>query len=383
MIDPATPTDTLVSLAMSVGEAWGGAAAASGIVGIVGGGVAAIAAWGLARHAQRRNLDALRRIAQFAADRAEDSETARPPIEGEYADVVHAIERAADDTFKRAQEARQKARASEIELGLAKAELSYLEAILHTISDAVVVTDAFDEVALANAAAADALGFELSDSAQQHVDRVVRDTQLATLIKDTRDSGDCSRRRRMEKRLPTRDGDRVFDVTLASLGDKPQRDDDGNAPASPNGNGVNGVVTVLRDVTKEREIAESKSHFVSSVSHELRTPLSSIAAYIEMLIDGEADDPESREEFYRIIQTETTRLARLIDNMLNISRIESGIVRAQRERILLAPIIREALDVMSPQAEAKQIELVDKLSPIQDYVFADRDMMYQVVLNLI
>jgi two-component system phosphate regulon sensor histidine kinase PhoR len=143
------------------------------------------------------------------------------------------------------------------------------------------------------------------------------------------------------------------------------------------------VVTVLRDITREREISEMKSDFVSSVSHELRTPLSSIKAYMEMLVDGEAADEQTRAEFYSIIQDQTNRLQRLIDNILNISRIESGVVRVQREHVCLASLVKDAVEVMQPQARAKQIELVEVPTPLFFQVFADKDMIYQCLLNLV
>jgi len=114
-----------------------------------------------------------------------------------------------------------------------------------------------------------------------------------------------------------------------------------------------------------------------------RRPLSSIKAYMEMLIDGEAQDEETRTEFYNIVQGEANRLSRLIDNILNISRIESGVVKVQRESVVLASLLDDVINVLLPQAKAKRIEL--SLVPPTDafQVFADRDMIYQAMLNLL
>jgi two-component system phosphate regulon sensor histidine kinase PhoR len=142
-------------------------------------------------------------------------------------------------------------------------------------------------------------------------------------------------------------------------------------------------VTVLRDVTREKEIADMKSDFVSNVSHELRTPLASINAYIEMLVDGEAPDEQARHRFYDIIQGEANRLSRLIDNILNISRIESGVVRVQREEVSLPTIVRDVMNVMMPQARSKRIGLSESLPASEASVMADKDMIYQAVVNLV
>jgi two-component system phosphate regulon sensor histidine kinase PhoR len=102
-----------------------------------------------------------------------------------------------------------------------------------------------------------------------------------------------------------------------------------------------------------------------------------------MLVDGEAPDDETRNEFYNVIQSETNRLSRLIDNMLNINRIESGMVKIHREAFALPTVIKAVADVMQPQARAKQLTLTDKPSPLYYQVHADRDMIYQAALNLV
>ncbi|QQE13275.1 PAS domain S-box protein [Planctomycetota bacterium] len=264
-----------------------------------------------------------------------------------------------------------------IRLGIADAENKHLTSILNTLNDAVVVTDSFNEIAMANSAASKLFRFNLDESKRLPVDQIINDSSLAKLIKDTRE-GQHKHTRRLEQRVVKGGSESVYDVTLSSVYTTNQANSN---IASQNVN--SGVVTILRDVTREREIAETKSDFVSNVSHELRTPLSSIKAYMEMLIDGEAEDEKTRFEFYNIIQGETNRLSRLIDNILNISRIESGVVRVQREHTSLMSIVTEAVNIMLPQARAKQIELVEIPSPDYFQVYADRDMILQCVLNLL
>ena len=126
-----------------------------------------------------------------------------------------------------------------------------------------------------------------------------------------------------------------------------------------------------------------KNDFVSNVSHELRTPLASIKAYVEMLIDGEADDEKTQREFYDVIQNEANRLSRLIDNILNISRIESGLVKINKQPQSLMVILKEAIEVITPQAKTKQIKIDEVLTPVFYQTQADKDMLYQAVLNLL
>ncbi|MCE9590965.1 MAG: cell wall metabolism sensor histidine kinase WalK [Planctomycetes bacterium] len=292
----------------------------------------------------------------------------------ELDELTRGIENAVGSLRKRVEQLVTQRRELEVEARLAEAERRHAEAILNSINDAVVVTDAFNEVALANDAAARVLSFDLRHSLRKPVDRVMHDATLIKLIKDTREGGDPTLRRHVEHRLGGNGQAATFDVTLACVMDDKRQD---AAPERV------GVVTILRDITREKEISEMKSDFVANVSHELRTPLSSIKAYMEMLVDGEAQDEETRLEFYNIIQGEANRLSRLIDNILNISRIESGVVKVQREQVSLSALVKDVLDVMQPQARAKQIELVEAPCPAVFQVFADKDMICQALLNLV
>jgi two-component system phosphate regulon sensor histidine kinase PhoR len=194
---------------------------------------------------------------------------------------------------------------------------------------------------------------------------------MVQAIRDMRASGSRTGRRIVEFQLKGNNPNacKTFKVTLSCVADRADQ------PA--------GVVAVLQDMTKEKEVAEMKNDFVSSVSHELRTPLASIKAYVEMLIDGEADDEKTKREFYDVIQGEANRLSRLIDNILNISRIESGLVKVNKQPQSLTVILKEAIEVITPQAKLKQVTIDEQLTPVFYQTQADKDMLYQAVLNLL
>ncbi|MEO6434769.1 MAG: histidine kinase dimerization/phospho-acceptor domain-containing protein [Tepidisphaeraceae bacterium] len=209
---------------------------------------------------------------------------------------------------KSVSDALMKSKELEIQLKVATAERHHAEAIIYSISDAVLVTDPFDDLVLANEAAARTFGFDLARADRAPVEQVLGDEKVIAMIREMRQSNSASGRRIVEHTIKTPAGERTYKVTLSCVADKTEEH-----PA--------GVVAVLHDMTKEKEVSEMKNDFVSNVSHELRTPLASIKAYVEMLIDGEADDEKTTREFYEVIQNEANRLSRLIDNILNISRI--------------------------------------------------------------
>lgn len=316
----------------------------------------------------KRDIDALTNFARTVAQADSESQTAPPRMNGSLSQAARAMSQTVRQLTQEINGLHQNRRELELTSRVSEAERRNLEAILNAISDGVVVTDAFNEVTLANGAAARALEFELEQSLRRPLEEILVDSRLVKLIKDTRDAGPAMRRS-VEHKLRESS---TYQVTTTCVGG------DASEKAS-----ATGVVTVLRDVTKDKEIAEMKSDFVSKVSHELRTPLSSIKAYIEMLIDGEAHDEETRVEFYDIVQNETNRLQRLIDNILSISRIESGVVKVHREPVSLPALVAECVEVLQPQAVAKSITLTEQPYPASFEVFADRDMIYQATMNLI
>jgi two-component system, OmpR family, phosphate regulon sensor histidine kinase PhoR len=139
----------------------------------------------------------------------------------------------------------------------------------------------------------------------------------------------------------------------------------------------------LDEVARKQDIARLKTTFVSNVSHEFRTPLSAIKASIEMLNDGEAEEPEMRDQLYGIISVETGRLERMVDNVMDISRIETGLLTYAPEEIDINPIVTEAIQIAMPVAEAKGVALRAHSSTRGCEVHGDRAMILRVVLNLL
>jgi two-component system phosphate regulon sensor histidine kinase PhoR len=115
----------------------------------------------------------------------------------------------------------------------------------------------------------------------------------------------------------------------------------------------------------------------------LKTPLASIRDYVELLQDEEASDPATQEEFLDVISTQAERLQRLIENLLNIARIEAGVVKVEKHNLSLNEVLEQALHVVQPSAEQKPLELVKDLSPMHLGVFVDRDMALQAAINLL
>lgn len=144
-----------------------------------------------------------------------------------------------------------------------------------------------------------------------------------------------------------------------------------------------GVITVLNDITAEREIDRLKTEFVSLVSHELRTPLSSIKAYAEILLKKPDRDLDQRVEFLNIINEETDRLTRLINDILNITKIEERKTDIERRPVDISGVIDKSVSAHRPSAQRKHITIdvgVQKDIPL---IWGDEDSLMQVLANLL
>ncbi|MEW6367769.1 MAG: ATP-binding protein [Acidobacteriota bacterium] len=132
-----------------------------------------------------------------------------------------------------------------------------------------------------------------------------------------------------------------------------------------------------------RRLDELKSNFLAIVSHELRTPLTSIRAFAEILMDESGEDSTSRARFLAIIQKETERLTRLIDDILDLSKLEAGKMQWKMKPFVIEEVIREAIQASSPIAETKKLRITFNADGPIPHVYGDWDRIFQVVFNLI
>ena len=122
-----------------------------------------------------------------------------------------------------------------------------------------------------------------------------------------------------------------------------------------------GIVILIQDITEIRKLEKMRSGFVANVSHELRTPLTSISGFIETLKSGTIDDEKTKRRFLDIIDIETDRLTRLIDDILTLSDIENTTHKDIRQEILTSDLIKEVEEMMKPVAIAKGVNIISEI----------------------
>lgn len=269
--------------------------------------------------------------------------------------------------------------ANDVRVRRIAAERDQLSDILAGLTDPVLAVDQFGDVVVANPSAERLLAIKTDRLEHRALSQLGRCEQLVSLLSETRRRRSVGQRS-SELSIADEDGkQRHYRISCRSLAaTHEQTVQDRNS-----GQSAHGAVAVLTDITSQKAIQKRNAEFVSAVSHEMKTPLSSIRAYVELLVDGEADDDTTREEFLGVINSQADRLHRLIDNLLNLARIEAGVVAVNKTALSMNELLAESLGVLQPAAESKQIALESDFSPLYLGVLADRDMLTQAAINLL
>jgi two-component system phosphate regulon sensor histidine kinase PhoR len=241
--------------------------------------------------------------------------------------------------------------------GLADAAL--LEAVIAGMPDAAIVLDREGRLIVANAAArviAPAL------ARGQPLSLALRMPEIVDAVRQAGASGE-PRRVEFSQRVPV---DRWFAAHVAPLS--------GSAGM---------MLLVLQDLTPLRRIEEMRVDFVANASHELRTPLAALSGFIDTLRGSARDDATARERFLAIMKTQATRMARLIDDLLSLSRIELTEHMHPEKPVDLVAIVRQVTDSLQPLALDRNVEIALELPKEPMAVLGDRDELTRVFENLI
>lgn len=143
-----------------------------------------------------------------------------------------------------------------------------------------------------------------------------------------------------------------------------------------------GSILVFHDLTRIKQLEHTRQEFVANVSHELRTPLSLIKGFVETLLDGAKNDPELATRFLRTIEKHTDRLTFLIEDLLTISRLESGQIVMNLHQVGLREEVGHVIDDLQARAAEKSVALQNEIPPDLQ-ARADADRLEQVLFNLV
>lgn len=255
------------------------------------------------------------------------------------------------------------------------AEKAKLETLVSTIADGAVLLDTSLQVILVNPTAKRIFGWENSnsnvvgDNVLYHLPQEVTSELTRPLYQMAKEEGD---KEGAEFRVTlTHPINRTIRILLTTVLDQYRES-------------VKGIAMTVQDITREAELNEAKSYFISNVSHELRTPLFNIKSFIETLHEyGEDLNEEQRKEFLETANNETDRLTRLVNDVLELTRLESSCRIYHFEALDIAQPIEQTLRTYQLNAKDKGIELIQEVDPDLPQVLGHYDLLLQVFANLI
>ena len=261
------------------------------------------------------------------------------------------------------------------------AEEKKMTAIVNSIAEGLILVDSSNRVLHINPAAERLLNLSL-DSIDKDITEIIQNDELIHIFEE--DQRQILQHKPTEQILSKHEEiNLTSEVTLTRYNEKlvlriiasPFLDESGL---------ILGTVYLFDDITREKEIDQMKSDFISLVSHELRTPLTSIIGFVSFILDGKAGTINDRQRnSLARVQRQSKRLAALINDLLDISRIESGRIQMDQASISLLEIVTQRIEEIRPQADEKSIQLDLTAPESAPNIFGDEARIGQVFTNLI
>lgn len=146
---------------------------------------------------------------------------------------------------------------------------------------------------------------------------------------------------------------------------------------------IRGAVAVIRDMTEERQLDKLRKNFIANVSHELRTPIQMMQGYSEAIVDGIAESEEEKKEMAKVIYDESLRMGRLVNELLDLARMEAGHDQLSIMEIEAKPFFQKIIRKFQGLAKEKDIQLQGDIDHLDDHYYFDGDRIEQVLTNLI
>jgi len=246
------------------------------------------------------------------------------------------------------------------------------EAILASIEDGLVVFDTGLRVTGINPAACRMLDLGAAEVSGKVCPEIFPSTPICDLIRKTIESGATPSGPEEERivPLPNNQGPRHVLFSVTTIGGRER--------------GLSGIVLLLRDVTRLKEVERLKSEFVMAASHELYTPLTSLGLSIDLLLEQTSGDFSSRDrELLQVAHEEVQRLKALVQDLLDLSKIESGKITLEIENVSVAAVFDQIQAIFKGQLEMKSVHLFMDLPEDPPLIRADANKITWVLTNLV
>ena len=243
-----------------------------------------------------------------------------------------------------------------------EAERHQMATAIDTIADGVIVIDSETRITLISRSAEWLLSVNAQYARERPLAQVVRDPQVLRL------AADAARTRQIQRAdLELLHERRFLDIIATPVSGLDRED----------------VVLTLQDITRLRQIETTRREFVSNVSHELRSPLASASAMVEVLESGAINDKQAALDFLRRIRGDVARMTALVEELLELSSLESGHRPVHMAPVRVEDALEEIVERFRFTASSKRIELVCQSQPDLPYVMGEQRRLEQVLTNLV
>ena len=239
-----------------------------------------------------------------------------------------------------------------------------LEAIFSSMFDGIIVVNSKGDIVLINDTLRNLLQVKGNPTGKKPLE-VIRNIEIQEIADDTLSSNKGVTAREIQLLMPE---ERTLLV---------------HATPVTRGDGPDGAVLVFHDITELRKLEKMRKDFVANVSHELRTPVSNIKGYAETLLDGALKDEKNAEEFVKIIYSDSERLSNLINDLLDLSKIESGKLPMAKKPCSIRAIAKTVIAQLRKQAEDKSVSVTIDIPNNINNVLSDEKRILQALFNLI
>jgi two-component system phosphate regulon sensor histidine kinase PhoR len=238
-----------------------------------------------------------------------------------------------------------------------------LEAVVANTVSGIILLDRELTVKIMNPIAEGLLGVDSDQWLNQSYLKVMRNYELNHLVEEANRKGEAISRE-ITLLHPRR---RIVTVTAVPLA----------------GNETGGILLVLQDITQLRQLERMRSDFVANVSHELKTPVTAIRGFAETLVAGACLEPERAMEFSRIIYRESERMQRLVSELLDLARLESGEASLELVSVDIVSVIGGVIQTLGPRVQRAGLTVETEGIGDPVWVRGDRDRLEQVLVNLL
>ena len=241
--------------------------------------------------------------------------------------------------------------------------------ILDSMDFGIVVTDIQDNITHMNNYMLNLLSRKLKDVLDQSLSDVLTNEEIVSFVLQHQTIRPGGSTGHIETTFPDIASADVFRVSLCYL------EDNGGAPI--------GKIIFVKNIAREKSGEKTQQNFIAHISHELLTPLTTIKSYNEMLMEGEIENREMQKEFYNTISEETSRLTRLIQNLLNISKIEMGSLTINKGLVKTNWLFEDCVSAIEPSALSKNITIEKILPNIFPSIVGDKELLKVAINNLL